>query len=277
MASPMSFPRVLAAALASSAVVACSAAAPEGPSTAAGGPWAQAPGSMEAPSTAAGAPMPAAPSAAIVGSAAPADAGVPESIAPDAATPRGGGILSVLGGGRTPGEVSAMWGDTDLSSAVDGVDGEADVVGAGGLGTPGAGHGKGTGGLRGSHTPGSRGGAGPDDVRAGLPREVIRRIVQATLPRIQLCYETALARKPTLAGKLSIRFEIARTGAVVSTRAHVDEVQDEELVGCVMRVFGDMRFPKPDGKAVRVVYPLVFHPEPTAPRPPATPAPPPGK
>jgi hypothetical protein len=35
---------------------------------------------------------------------------------------------------------------------------------------------------------------------------------------------------------------------------------DQAVVGCVVRGFGNLSFPQPEGGIVTVVYPLIFNP-----------------
>jgi Ca-activated chloride channel family protein len=134
----------------------------------------------------------------------------------------------------------------------------------------GAGHGR----LGGSHR------TKPPQVRMGactvsgrLPPEAVRRIVRLNFGRFRACYERGLTRNPDLAGRVSTRFVIDRAGGVAATSNAGSDLPDAEVVACVVRSFGALSFPQPEGGIVTVIYPIVFSSDGTRPRvPPALPA-----
>lgn len=91
-----------------------------------------------------------------------------------------------------------------------------------------------------------------------LDASEIRRVVRADMARYQQCYEAALGKTPTLAGKVSVHFVIGLDGSVVSAENRGSTLADETVVECVVRAFSKLRFPTPKGGAVNVVYPLDF-------------------
>jgi TonB family protein len=91
---------------------------------------------------------------------------------------------------------------------------------------------------------------------AGLDKNIIRRYVRRKLARIRTCYERELAKKPTLAGVVTVRFAIDPSGRVsgVKTSGFHSKVD-----ACVAAAIRSIRFPKPvGGKRVQVSYPFVF-------------------
>jgi hypothetical protein len=136
-----------------------------------------------------------------------------------------------------------------------------------GAGTPDSGEGIGLGNVGSSgrtlggpsrSTPGLREGA--VQVMGRLPPEVIRRIVRQNFGRFRLCYENGLRSNPSLQGLVSTRFVIDRSGAVASAADHGSDLPSASTVSCVVRGFGNLSFPKPEGGIVSVVYPIVFSP-----------------
>jgi hypothetical protein len=149
-----------------------------------------------------------------------------------------------------------------------------EAFGAGGLGlsgvgtgTPDSGQGIGLGNFGSSgHTLGGPSRSTPRlregtiQVMGRLPPEVITRIVRQNFGRFRLCYESGLRGNPSLAGGVSTKFVIDRSGAVVSAADHGSDLPSAAVVSCVARGFGNLSFPQPEAGIVTVVYPIVFAP-----------------
>lgn len=90
---------------------------------------------------------------------------------------------------------------------------------------------------------------------------VIRSIVRAALMDFRRCYEAGFARDPKLRGSVSTQFVIALDGSVSQAEVGAGTTMpDKAVVSCVVEVFGRLRFPRPEGGIVTVVYPLSFSP-----------------
>lgn len=117
--------------------------------------------------------------------------------------------------------------------------------------------------------PGGPGGPGKEEgVLRSSPEErvtlgalrpdQIDEVVQRNLSQIRYCYQRELQRSPELAGKVSVRFTIARDGTVSAARAS-GSLESDAVTGCITRRFLQMRFPEPRGGGIVVVsYPFVF-------------------
>jgi len=172
-----------------------------------------------------------------------------------------------------------MWGDAigdafgagglGLSGVGEGGGGRGEGIGLGNIGTLGHGAGTGTGqGFGNGH--GRLGGAhktkapslrqGSTQVNGRLPPEVIQRIVRQNFGRFRLCYENGLRNNPTLSGRVSVKFVIDRSGAVSTAQDGESELPDQGVISCVVRGFGNLSFPQPEGGIVTVVYPIIFNP-----------------
>ena len=172
-----------------------------------------------------------------------------------------------------------MWGDAigdafgagglGLSGVGEGGGGRGEGIGLGNIGTLGHGAGTGTGqGFGNGH--GRLGGAhqtkspslrqGATQVNGRLPPEVIQRIVRQNFGRFRLCYENGLRTNPNLAGRVQVKFVIDRSGAVSTASDGGSDLPDQGVVGCVVRGFGNLSFPQPEGGIVTVVYPIIFSP-----------------
>ena len=172
-----------------------------------------------------------------------------------------------------------MWGDTigdsfgagglGLSGVGEGGGGRGEGIGLGNIGTIGHGAGTGTGqGFGNGH--GRLGGAhqtrspslrqGATQVNGRLPPEVIQRIVRQNFGRFRLCYENGLRTNPNLQGRVAIKFVIDRSGSVSTASDGGSDLPDQSVVQCVVRGFGNLSFPQPEGGIVTVVYPIIFNP-----------------
>ena len=172
-----------------------------------------------------------------------------------------------------------MWGDAigdafgagglGLSGVGEGGGGRGEGIGLGNIGTLGHGAGTGTGqGFGNGH--GRLGGAhqtkapslrqGATQVNGRLPPEVIQRIVRQNFGRFRLCYENGLRTNPNLQGRVSVKFVIDRSGSVSTASDGGSDLPDQGVVGCVVRGFGNLSFPQPEGGIVTVVYPISFSP-----------------
>jgi hypothetical protein len=172
-----------------------------------------------------------------------------------------------------------MWGDSigdsfgagglGLSGVGEGGGGRGEGIGLGNIGTIGHGAGTGTGQgfgsghgrLGGSHqtrAPSIRQGA--TQVNGRLPPEVIQRIVRQNFGRFRLCYENGMRTNPNLAGRVAVKFVIDRSGSVSTASDGGSDLPDQSVVSCVVRGFGNLSFPQPEGGIVTVVYPIIFNP-----------------
>lgn len=97
----------------------------------------------------------------------------------------------------------------------------------------------------------------PADVPKQLTAAVIQDVVRGANTRTRACYEKALAKKPSLGGKLTVSFTIGADGRVAA--ASGAGFSDKAVTTCVVKEFLGLRFPPPPGrKPIPVKYPLVF-------------------
>jgi TonB family protein len=93
-----------------------------------------------------------------------------------------------------------------------------------------------------------------------LPPEVIQQAVRQRFARFRLCYEGSLRNSPNLQGRVTVRFVIGRDGTVTSASSSGSDIPDRSVTDCVVRAVYGLSFPKPEGGAVTVTYPIVFTP-----------------
>ncbi len=98
-------------------------------------------------------------------------------------------------------------------------------------------------------------------VSAGIPPEVIQRIVRQSFGRLRLCYENGRRKDPTLTGRVVVRFVIDPNGDVAqANKTTGTTLPDPDVVRCVVRSFDTLSFPQPSAGSVDVVYPIDFAP-----------------
>jgi TonB family protein len=84
-------------------------------------------------------------------------------------------------------------------------------------------------------------------------------VVRPPIEKLRRCYQSALAHRPNLAGRVTLRFTIA-DGRVED--ATLDSTLGEpELEHCILEAVRTFRFPSAEGR-VQVAYPIVFQPAP---------------
>lgn len=84
-------------------------------------------------------------------------------------------------------------------------------------------------------------------VGAGLPIDLVKRIVRQNLSRMRACYEAASAKEPQLHGQVLLDFTVTLTGDVVSPRASGLTLKDPRLLSCLGRTLTGVSFPNPKG------------------------------
>jgi TonB family protein len=95
-----------------------------------------------------------------------------------------------------------------------------------------------------------------------LEPPLIQASVRAQFDRFRRCYEAGLRRDDRLQGRVAVRFTIDPSGHVAEARQDdTTDMPDRQVVDCLVREFALLRFPKPEGGTVTVVYPIIFRPD----------------
>ena len=89
---------------------------------------------------------------------------------------------------------------------------------------------------------------------------MVARVVRQSFGRFRLCYEAGLRTNPRLTGKVLTKFVIGRDGSVVQSSDAGSTVPDQGVVGCVVRGYGALSFPAPEGGIVVVTSPIELSP-----------------
>lgn len=112
-----------------------------------------------------------------------------------------------------------------------------------------------------SQTGSNRVSAGAAQVTGALPPEVIQRIVRQSFDRFQTCYDAGLRSNPTLQGRVTVKFVIAKDGSTKSANVAATDLDDKNVATCVAKAFSSLSFPPPDRGEVIVSYPVVLSPD----------------
>lgn len=97
------------------------------------------------------------------------------------------------------------------------------------------------------------------EIAGGLDRDVIAQYIKTQLGYILYCYERQLSAKPSLQGKVSVRFTIGGDGYVNAQKVSDSTMSDAVVEGCMLSKIGKWKFPVPKGGTqVIVTYPFLF-------------------
>ena len=96
-------------------------------------------------------------------------------------------------------------------------------------------------------------------VDEGLTKDEVARVIHAHINEIRFCYESAILKDSTLAGKVLIDFKINATGIVPNAGVSETSVNDNQVGNCLVAKLRNWKFPQPRGGVmVAVSYPFVF-------------------
>ena len=93
-----------------------------------------------------------------------------------------------------------------------------------------------------------------------LDPAVIQRHVRARYSKVTRCYEEGVDKNPDLGGKVTVRFVIEKDGRVGKAEPVCTSMPDPAVVACIVGEYRQMRFPRPEGGIVTVVYPIMLSP-----------------
>jgi hypothetical protein len=97
-------------------------------------------------------------------------------------------------------------------------------------------------------------------VNGRLPVTSVGAVVDSRLGFYRACYGQALRARPTLEGRVSMRFVIGRDGVASEPGNGGSDLADPEVVRCVLKAGAGMTFPPPEGGIVTVIAPFMFSP-----------------
>ncbi len=102
-----------------------------------------------------------------------------------------------------------------------------------------------------------------------LNREIVRRVIYVHINQIRTCYQQALVRQPTLAGRLVVIFEINPKGQVDDLLIPETSLPAPVMLQCISDTMRSWEFPPTPyyNGSTRIVYPFVLRPK--VPEPPS--------
>lgn len=98
-------------------------------------------------------------------------------------------------------------------------------------------------------------------ILGALDKALIHQVMKTTGEALHACYLPRLAERPTLEGRVTVKFVIARDGTVSSAtiKSIDDALRDEALAVCALNTIRGLKFPKPEGGGMVIVsYPFFF-------------------
>lgn len=103
----------------------------------------------------------------------------------------------------------------------------------------------------------------------GINRDVVRRVIYVHINQVRHCYQQALSKQPSLAGRLVVIFEINPKGQVDELLIGETALNAPALLQCIGDTMRTWEFPPAPYYSgnVRIVYPFVLRPK--VPEPPA--------
>lgn len=164
------------------------------------------------------------------------------------------GVTKIVGGRSTQSGPGAGWSGSNMGGG-----GTVGSVGDLTMGRDGR-AGAASGGAWERGKGGAIGGAAGDVLVLGaLDKSLIDAVVKRNLESIRYCYRRELARMPSLAGKVVIKFVIAKDGSVSTATTKTSTLNNAAAESCINGRFLRMQFPEPKGGGIVVVsYPFLF-------------------
>jgi hypothetical protein len=92
-----------------------------------------------------------------------------------------------------------------------------------------------------------------------MTEDELTALVKPKLPAIQKCFEAGLVKNQNLMGRISMKFEIGKTGALMRLSEKGSDMPDIETIRCVLRATSTITFPAKGG-IIMAYYPLMFMP-----------------
>jgi hypothetical protein len=83
--------------------------------------------------------------------------------------------------------------------------------------------------------------------------------VNAHLQEVRACYEKALIKEPSLAGKVVLEWTISLSGTVVTAKIKNSTLRNSTVEGCIIQDLKTWKFPPAKGGLVIVSYPFLFN------------------
>ncbi len=96
-------------------------------------------------------------------------------------------------------------------------------------------------------------------VRGSLSKAAVSKAINSRIGRIQRCYEKELMKSnKTLSGKIKAEWTVTTSGRVRGAKVKLNTLGNQKVASCVLKEIKKIKFPKPKGGEVVIVYPFIF-------------------
>jgi hypothetical protein len=95
-------------------------------------------------------------------------------------------------------------------------------------------------------------------IGGGLSAQQIALVLEDTLPAIERCYATALAKNPKLEGRVVFGWTVGKSGLPTHVRKLSATLKDDKVQRCSLDALRKTHFPKPKKKTSDVTWPLDY-------------------
>jgi Ca-activated chloride channel family protein len=101
--------------------------------------------------------------------------------------------------------------------------------------------------------------SGSPIILGAMDKTLIDAVVKRHLNAIRYCYQRELQQKPSLNGKIVVKFVVAADGSVSTASIKSSTMNDAVVEQCLVGRFMRMQFPQPGGGGIVIVsYPFLF-------------------
>ena len=102
---------------------------------------------------------------------------------------------------------------------------------------------------------------GEPQILGSLDRSLVDAVIKRNMAQIRYCYQRELTKNPSLAGKITVKFVVAKDGSVSSAEIKLTTMQSSAVESCVVSRIQRLQFPAPKGGGIAIIsYPFVFSP-----------------
>lgn len=94
-------------------------------------------------------------------------------------------------------------------------------------------------------------------IQGGLDRDQIAAVINRNMGQVVYCYEKGLQTKPSLSGRVNMRWVIGANGRVKGAKVAASSLKSAQVESCLVQKLSRWKFPRPHGGvSVSVLYPF---------------------
>jgi outer membrane biosynthesis protein TonB len=95
--------------------------------------------------------------------------------------------------------------------------------------------------------------------QGSIDREAVAKVINSHLQEVYACYERALLKDTSLAGKVVLEWTIGGGGSVVAAKTKSSTLRNGSVEACILSSLKKWQFPAPKGGVVIISYPFIFN------------------